>query len=115
MKNVLIAMIFVLLLGMTGCSDSMPECDDSEVKDLLNQIMHDTLKDYFDVPQSELDKMEITYDKFLLQSIDKDTKKIVCKAEASTRYDGEHTETEWIEYSVQYTQDGSHVYVEIIP
>lgn len=108
--KVLVVGSFVSLF-LVGCS-SMPECGDTEVKDLLTQLIKEHAAEYFDVYGNE-DDMKLSYDHFLLDSANETTKKIVCQAEATSKHDGEK-ETRRIKYSVQLTEDGTHIYVQLI-
>lgn len=86
--------------GLTACS-SMPDCDDSDVKDLMTEIFKDNRWVSKDA--------KLKYDAFITQFRDKDTKQVVCKARVTIN--GSKTKT--VEYSAQYTDDGQ-LYVEAL-
>lgn len=99
MKKIILACVVTFTtFCLTACS-GVPSCDDSDVKDLLTQI----LKDNKLAPRNA----KIKYSGFMTEFKDKDTKKVGCKAMANI-----NGREDAIPYTAQYTDDGM-LYVEI--
>lgn len=110
----LVGFTLVASIAFSGCGGSMPKCDDKEVLDLVTQLMQkqwlqtpflcgtaEGNHDLFDSEESsyneELHKLgyknrraycesrKYDYSAFMINSADKETKKISCKAQVSTK------------------------------
>lgn len=110
----LVGFALVASIAFSGCGGSMPKCDDKEVLDLVTQLMQkqwlqtpflcgtaEGNHDLFDSEESsyneELHKLgyknrraycearKYDYSAFMINSADKETKKISCKAQVSTK------------------------------
>lgn len=110
----LVGFALVASIAFSGCGGSMPKCDDKEVLDLVTQLIQkqwlqipflcgtaEGNHDLFDNKESsyneELHKLgyknrraycearKYDYSAFMINSADKETKKISCKAQVSTK------------------------------
>ncbi len=109
MKKLGAFVMSVVVAGMlSGCFDSTPSCDDKEVKDLLTDILKEQILPRFGMSKTEINNAKISYSSFMTEKTDKDAKKVTCKAQATMKGDA------WIHYTARMTDDGSHIYVEIL-
>lgn len=97
-----IAMVLVTAIGigLSGCG-GVPKCDGKDTTAVLTQILKENVNA----------KADYKYDAFMTNSTDKGAKKTTCKAQVTISVGGKQ-ESDFIEYSAQYTNDGQ-VYVEI--
>lgn len=88
-------------MGFSGCG-GVPKCDGKETTDLLTQILKENVNP----------KATYKYSGFMTNSTDKGAKKTTCKVQVTVSV-GNKQESDFIEYSAQYTDDGQ-IYVEIL-
>lgn len=109
MKKLGVLAVSVLLAGMlSGCFDSTPSCDDKEVKNLLTDILKEQIFPNLGISKQEIANLKVSYSAFMTENVNKDAKKVACKAKATAKGEA------WIYYTAQATDDGSHIYVEIL-
>lgn len=97
-RKILAGFAIIAGVAFSGCS-GIPDCDDSDVKNLLTQIAKDNRWVSKD--------SKLRYDAFITQFKDKDTKQISCKARVTIN----GLKTSYVTYTAQYTDDGQ-LYVE---
>lgn len=104
MKLYKIASLCVAGFFIVGCGNSMPSCDDKEVKDLLGKIVKDATKKIFGAD------INISFSGFATNEKDEVKKQVTCQAMAKVTHDGE-SEENMIHYAARLTDDGQ-IYVK---
>lgn len=102
----------VLAITLAGCS-KIPSCSDDDVADVLKSIANDMVKSY-DKDGSASARMKFHLSTVRTDSVDKEARKAVCRAEiaGSTEKSSDEVKAE-IVYSAQATDDGQ-LYVEVL-
>ncbi len=112
-KLVSIGMIAGMAMALSGCFDSTPKCDDKEVQDMLTQIIKEQLLPAAGVSKTKINGVKISYNGFMTNKIDKEAKKVTCKAQIVAKDKEEGEISEYINYTAQSTSD-NQIYVEIL-
>ena len=95
-----VVVIVVAGIGFSGCGGA-PSCDGKDTTATLTQILKENVSN----------KAEYKYSAFMTNSTDKKAKKVTCKAQVTVSV-GNKQESDFIQYSAQYTDDGQ-IYVEV--
>lgn len=101
LKKIALSVVAVVAVGIgfSGCG-SVPKCDGKDTINVLTQILKENVNA----------NANYKYSGFMTESIDKEAKKTMCKAQVTISV-GNKQESEFITYSAQYTSDGQ-IYVE---
>lgn len=122
MKILSIALMAAIVSAISGCS-KVPECSDADSISVVTGIAKDEadkkawlIKGFFGVEPSEvLGKVEFSLDTIRTSSKEEGVKKSVCEASLVGKAIGSDKKMEApIRYSVQVTDDGKHIYAEIM-
>lgn len=107
MKLYKIASLCVAGFFVVGCGNSMPSCNDKEVKEVLENIVKDNLKARFG---SHAKEVKVSFGAFATNEKNEAKRQVTCRAMVTLKDDtGSFEDT--IHYTARHTDDG-HVYVE---
>ncbi len=103
-------LILVMAFGLSGCFGGTPKCGDSEAKDLVIQITKDELKrkGY----AKSIPNLSFVVKHIRTTKHDKEIDTYQCAADLEMI--GTTTKTYPITYSVESTDDGENIYVNVM-
>lgn len=110
MKLLKIASLCIAGMFIVGCGNSMPSCNDTDVKNLLEKIAKDNFKKLLGNSANDI---SISFSAFATNEKDETKRQVTCQAMAKVTHTktGE-SEEDTIRYTARHTDDG-HLYVEI--
>lgn len=110
MKFLKIASLCIVGMFIFGCGNSMPSCNDTDVKNLLEKIVKESLEKMFGNSAKEI---SVSFSGFATNEKNEAKKQVTCQAMAKiTHTKTGKSEENTIHYTARHTDDG-HVYVEI--
>ena len=112
MKYLLIAPFVVILIAISGCSQSVPKCGDTETKNLVMQIADQEMEKQMGAEVARMFTYSLGAIRTTSTNEQTGAHKCACELSITASNTGKTTETS-ITYTVEITDEGDKFYVTV--